>query len=485
MLKKSSLSLIINGFQKSKIQSEAEVRSKFVVPLIEWLGFPSEYRAEEFPVYGYNGSKPLSSKHADFLMFNSDDFATHRQHTEIDCNWVQEHSLLVVEVKKPGNIIKPLEQAQFYSAWTKSVAYIETDGIRLIGRFYNDVSKDYEVLDLDISDIQTADKILNFSFDNLSNIKSNFNDFPEEMILPEEDFANLKIPKYVYSGFSDALGKNAEHLDDMQTVATFLNATNHLLQSQLRYNIPEYMFDIPRGFYRAKIYSDEMMLPSVVGNVTYYNWNVLDKYEFQSDYFICNIITVENQVAYIAYGFSVQDITVDNRIEGFNTIKKCISARNIRLSIEDSKSTLITIPIYQVPDKNKVEESYNYWLEEMNKLKEIENYYGIKFKLFSISKDETAKTFFCVDTVYNGICQQQNYIFNSPGNLSDEDIEIEEPTVFEKDKDLNIENQEIYGIVFQAYKSTFLPCTLEYSRYKEEDIVPVPCSIEFKLLLDN
>ena len=35
------LSCILTEYKKSKIQSEAEVRSKLIVPLLEYLGYPS------------------------------------------------------------------------------------------------------------------------------------------------------------------------------------------------------------------------------------------------------------------------------------------------------------------------------------------------------------------------------------------------------------------------------------------------------------
>ena len=42
---------LINEYKESTIQSEAEVRSKLIVPLLGILGYPSYLRAEEFPVY--------------------------------------------------------------------------------------------------------------------------------------------------------------------------------------------------------------------------------------------------------------------------------------------------------------------------------------------------------------------------------------------------------------------------------------------------
>ena len=57
-----NISVMINDFIMQNIQSEAEVRSKLIVPLLELLEFPKDLRAEEFPVYGYEGSKALKQK---------------------------------------------------------------------------------------------------------------------------------------------------------------------------------------------------------------------------------------------------------------------------------------------------------------------------------------------------------------------------------------------------------------------------------------
>lgn len=72
---------VIANYRKSKIQSEAEVRSKLIVPLFEALGYPSELRAEEYPVYGYGGRDPLKAKGADFIFFTETDFPKYRTNT--------------------------------------------------------------------------------------------------------------------------------------------------------------------------------------------------------------------------------------------------------------------------------------------------------------------------------------------------------------------------------------------------------------------
>ena len=88
------LDLISADSQKESIvQSEAEVRSKLIVPIIDALGYPSYLRAEEFPVYGFSGGKQLPTTHGDFVLFSDREFALHRKFNQEDLDWVHQHSL--------------------------------------------------------------------------------------------------------------------------------------------------------------------------------------------------------------------------------------------------------------------------------------------------------------------------------------------------------------------------------------------------------
>ena len=111
-----NISNVIEEFKKQKIQSEAEIRSKLIVPLLELLKYPKSFRAQEFPVYGYEGGKPLRPKSADFLQFTSDEFGKHTGKSELELEWVYNHSLLVFEAKKPTEKILIKGQPVFYSA---------------------------------------------------------------------------------------------------------------------------------------------------------------------------------------------------------------------------------------------------------------------------------------------------------------------------------------------------------------------------------
>ena len=124
----NNIQRIISEYSKSIIQSEAEVRSKLIVPLLEILGYPSYLRAEEFPVYGFGGGKKLPAKNADYILFSDRQFANHRMFTKKNIEWVQKHSLLVVEAKKPGEMPEILGQPEYYAMWTKAIGYLVIDG---------------------------------------------------------------------------------------------------------------------------------------------------------------------------------------------------------------------------------------------------------------------------------------------------------------------------------------------------------------------
>lgn len=164
------ISVIIERFLKQNIQSEAEVRSKLIVPLLEELGYPSELRAEEFPVYGYDGGKESRSKAADFIQFTSNEFDKNRDKSKKE--WVYKHSLLVFEAKKPTEKVLVKGQPIFYSTWTKSIAYIISNGINIEGYIVNANYEDKCVFSCNVEDIPKEwDKINLLNYENIKNIK--------------------------------------------------------------------------------------------------------------------------------------------------------------------------------------------------------------------------------------------------------------------------------------------------------------------------
>lgn len=162
---------LIDEYKMSIIQSEAEVRSKLIVPLLDILGYPSYLRAEEFPVYGHESRKALPAKNADYILFSDREFAFHRGNSKPHIEWVQKHSLLIVEAKKPREMPEILGQPQYYTSWTRAVAYLITDGINIKGYYYNNINADFQVIDCSVADLPLHDEICALSYSNIFQIK--------------------------------------------------------------------------------------------------------------------------------------------------------------------------------------------------------------------------------------------------------------------------------------------------------------------------
>jgi hypothetical protein len=119
------------GLSDANLVSETDVRTRVVVPLLEMLGYPEANRAEEFPVFGYEARNPLKAKRADVLTFDSAEHHLHRN--QAARGWIEDHALLVVELKRPGESLEDArDQAQFYARWAKVPFYALTDGMELV-----------------------------------------------------------------------------------------------------------------------------------------------------------------------------------------------------------------------------------------------------------------------------------------------------------------------------------------------------------------
>lgn len=497
VLDNSTIKAVIDEYAKSEIQSEAEVRSKLVVPLLCALGYPSELRAEEFPVYGFGGRKKLPAKSADFLLFSDKEFGAHRNDTQKDKDWVQSHSLLIVEAKKPGEMPDSPGQAQFYTMWTKAVVYMVTDGCEIQAYCYSDISADYRIICCTTNELPYIENLGMLSFDNVRAIKEkeqvawqecnalqNSTEYPVHIIT---DDAELNLPNETLAYIRNALGRNADGLSNVQLVAKYLNATDSFLQNDLRYDIPAYMIDIPRGEYKAKLYYDDFIFPIMTGKVIEFYCNDDSRYVFRSSHMMIVAILKGEKLAHFEIGFQVLDQTVDARVAAFSTIEKCLRSKSLRISIENTKNISISLPIRSPgkrwPRKQQLLAMLEFWTFGLSKLKEIEEYYEIKFKLAPLSgSDKVMELYDSIVFVYNGIMLNENCDITLPSSSFDDDIVIEEPFLCQENEPIPLQDRVIHGITFRPYRSAFLPCKISLSEIKKDDIVRLPGCCEYRIV---
>ena len=499
MNNKTTIQSVIDKYRLSEIQSEAEVRSKFIVPLSEVLGYPSHLRGEEFPVYGYSGREALKAKCADFIFFTDNSFGNYRFNTQKNKKWVQDHSLLIIETKKPGKLPEDFGQAQFYTMWTKAVAYIATDGERFVGYFVNPVSADLEVINAKIDELPNKPEIWNFSYENILSIKQtgcNLENRDQRFLLMESkafeivtEDSELDLPETTLSYIRSCMGRNAEGLSNVQMVSRFLNTTEAMLQNDMRYNIPCYMLDFPRNKFKAKLYVDNMIFPLVIGDVTEFYCNDITRYIFENDYLVIDTVYIENELNNFEIGYHILDKYVADRLDNFELVRKCLEADSVRIIVENEASLQIILQSGHSRNmwksKQHVKKMFEFWLSGMKKLKAIEEYYEIKFELQCVTgQDELNELYEAIDLVYDGMMLRENCEITLPGNLFDEDLEIDEPVLFEENKIIPLEDRIIQGVVFRPYRSAWLPCKAKFAEKGEKDIVRIPGCCEYKIVND-
>lgn len=496
MFERERLEAIITEYQKSVIQSEAEIRSKLIVPLLEFLQYPSELRAEEFPVYGFEGGRTLPAKNADFIMFSDKEFGMHRTRTHTNIEWVQNHSLLIIEAKKPGEMPDTMGQPAFYTMWTKAIAYLVSDGRTIKGYYYNQIAADLQVIECEVSKLAEYEDIWNFSYENILQIKESAPPYTqaldanklqkvrksaEDCILLTSD-EDLNLPESTYAYMQHALGKNAEGLGPLALVSKYLHMTDAFLQNQMRYDIPAYMMDIPRHRYDAALYTDKQIFPLIKGTVIEFYWNEYECYKFESEYITINLLYIDDKLACFNFGYQVLNRYVSERLSNFILVRKFLDADIIHIEINDTeRKSLIfpfdnsACPIEASPDKNTMVSLTNYWIHGLERMREIEKYYGFDFNLEPVETSEKLDEIYgVVDLVYAGIVMEHNCDIPLRRSDLNEDIEFSEPTMYEENSQIQLEAKKIFGVTFKPYRMTILPCKIQITKHLKDDIIKLP-----------
>ena len=189
-------------------------------------------------------------------------------------------------------------------------------------------------------------------------------------------------------------------------------------------------------------------------------------------------------------GYHVLNRTVSARLACFEMINKCFAAKSLRIAVEDSDHTSILLPTGRPgklwPEKKDISFMLGFWVSGLSKLKAIEEYYDIEFKLEPISgQDNVLKIYESVDVVYDGLMLNENCKITIPSSAFDDDVVIEEPFLCQENEPIPLQDRVIHGITFRPYRSAFLPCKISLSEIKKDDIVRLPGCCEYRVIETN
>ena len=211
----STIKEYVEQIQKENIVQETEVRSKIINPLLNLLKYPSENIAEEYPIYGKDGRKDLNCKRADIIAFKQNNANDYRDKNGID--WVMNNSLVVIELKKPGEKLEDAKyQASFYAMWSRCIIYVTTNGEDIIIYSLQNYIEDK---------ILFNDKIINLekSWQELNKIL-NYNNLIKKK---NEDNVDIKNEKLIYLEYcKNKINENIGYLTE--GINRFLKRDNDL-----------------------------------------------------------------------------------------------------------------------------------------------------------------------------------------------------------------------------------------------------------------
>ena len=491
---------IISVYRKSIIQSEAEVSTKLLVPLINWLGFSSELMSQEFPVYGWAGRSQAPAKNADFLLFMSHEFAMHRNRKPEDLEWVYQNSLLVIEAKKPGEMGTDVTgQARYYTNWTKSVAYIVSDDEVIKGYLNKYRTKDQCLLDCRIDELaEHIERLKDFSYEAVLKIKQQeLNESGPQNIRLDNGTVIKVVTKesigFLGDDFQLPYDKRKMYLEavkpsdpteitDKELLKRFMTVTDAFLDADSRYDIPKYMYGIPRLSVDASILINKNVMPIFKGIVKVYYWNDYETYIFRNEYIDLFVEYKGKRIKDFWFGYHVHDNTVYERIVHLNMVKSIFDASEIKICFND-RVISIKSSIKIVKQHNlETGELVSFFIDEMKKMKAIEDCYGISFALSVVNGMENINELNnSVDFVYDGIEGNANCEKLFRGGTLEEDVVISEP-IFLEEGDIPLPIRKIYQYEFKPSITMLLPGVIKLKNSKTDEILRADCCCGYDLV---
>ena len=476
MLDYNKLEDLINQYNCSITQSEAEVRSKFIVPLIEWLGYPIENRAEEFPIYPYDSDKRMPTRNIDFLLFDDKNFAVHRGKTDKDIQWVHDHSLLVFEAKKEGEMPDVFSQPEYYTIFSKATAYLISDGKKILGRIYNHSRSDTTIVNCDVNSLPQMGELSVFSYQSTLELKKQYAKQAEakvdEIINKSKatdtcntaffDYSEL-VPDAMINDMKKILGKSARKLSKRQVLDQYFSKVGPLLPGQFDKKASKSLLSNPQGEYQATLYIDNTIFPFMSGMVSIYRYNEYKRIVFNNSSLALDLLYKRSTIQAALLPYHIMDHSVSARLNNFERMKRIHDAETITISYVDAEhnpqKTVFPIKKY-LKGNPQLQLETDFWINGLTKMKLIEEHYNIEFNLGPVDPEKTMDLYTNVDYVYRGIAMLPNCHRIIPDIDLEEDLIIDSPELVESGN-ISIPTLKIHNYTFKAEKIYLPACKIK------------------------
>jgi hypothetical protein len=129
-------------------------------------------------------------------------------------------------------------------------------------------------------------------------------------------------------------------------------------------------------------------------------------------------------------------------------------AKKIRLE-HDNKTIELSLTIFNIKEQQNL---VQYWLDCMNQITAIEEYFDIKFVLYPVkSVEESELLYRHIAAVYKSITKERNITFCKEGEKCFKNLKLTEPITLPVGEPFNLKSIKIHNYMFKPTKMNLIP----------------------------
>lgn len=280
--------------------------------------------------------------------------------------------------------------------------------------------------------------------------------------------------------------ETAEKVMDM-----FMNEVKMTLNSNKRHECMPLFQHVIRDVYEGYMYLDGNFAPFLKVSVRQFYFENMDWFWIYSDSFELLVTTEEHQVVGVDYQYNLSRYEdVEERLYHFGVIRQYQSAHDVFVKMVGHEVYNLSFEVTnnEAAWQENLENTA-FWIEEMRWIAEIEQYYGVKFKLPLKALEEEH---FAIDILHSSIHNESCRILpvlpmHNPGLRRH--LKLEEEIYM--DHAAELQTLQLFGYVFRPIAQYILPGDYTYSKQKKgwetrsENQIGVPVRVEFEVRFDE
>ena len=286
----------------------------------------------------------------------------------------------------------------------------------------------------------------------------------------------------------EQLGNRLKGTEEREEVITlFWAETKMTFQSGRRYGVMPMFQDTVREVCTASIYVDNVL--GIVDRVhlARFYWDEYDIFHLHGDRYILRILMWKNTPVAVSMAYSFGELSdVHERLFYFDKVKPIVQAKRIRVIASGREKHDFCVDMTALDKEwRDHKELTEFWISQMNKIAEIEEYYNIHFDLPKKADEEEFGTIeILFDSIHRRCCRTLPGLPEKVVN----DMKDQETIVFDEEMSIgyldSLMDLQLFGYSFRPIDQYIIPCELYWNESNscyETLNGGIPIGVEFAL----